>query len=78
MILFGMPMSVSMRLVCAQFDAVRQNQYALARIQNVPLRQFGEDDRLSASCWQLEQQIVAVRNFSIRDMSVLMAFSWYP
>ena len=47
----------------AQFDAVRQNQYALARIQNVPLRQFGEDDRLSASCWQLEQQIVAVRKF---------------
>ena len=47
----------------AQFDAVRQDQNALARIQNVTLRQFGEDDRLSPSRWQLEQQIVAVRKF---------------
>lgn len=43
-----------------QFNAVRQNQYALARFQDVALGQFREDDRLPTPRWQLKQQVVAV------------------
>ena len=44
-----------------QLDAVGQNQDTLARFQDVTLRQFRENDRFSATGWQLVQQVVIVR-----------------
>ena len=41
-------------------------RYALARFQDVTLRQFGENDRLSATGWQLVQQVVIGPKFLIR------------